>query len=55
MLRNPELPDGFQEVFIGKIYYDGCSMCDFLLIVGGEVKGQCPRNLVLSLKFPSSM
>ena len=55
MLRNPELPDGFQEVFIGKIYYDGCSMCDVLLIVGGEVKGQCPRNLVLSLKFPSSM
>ena len=29
-------------------------MCDFVLIFGGEVTGQCSRNLVLSLKLPSS-
>ena len=30
--KNPQLPDGFQgEVFIGKIWGEGCRMCDFLL------------------------
>ena len=40
------------EVFIGKIWGEGCRACDFLLI--GLRTGQCSRHLVLSLKLPSS-
>ena len=33
MLENPELLDGLGgEVFIGKIWGEGCRVCDFLLI-----------------------
>ena len=35
MLRNHELPDGLGgEVFIGKIWGEGCRIYDFLLIGG---------------------
>ena len=31
--KTPELPEGFQgEVFIGKIWGESCSVCDFLWI-----------------------
>ena len=40
-------------VLTGKIWGEGCRVCDFLLI-GGEVIGQCSRTLVLSLKLPAS-
>ena len=42
--------------FLGESFYRqnlGCRVCDFLLF-SGEVTGQCSRNLVLSLKLPSS-
>ena len=33
VLKNPELPEGCQgEVFIGKIWGEGCRVCDFLLM-----------------------
>ena len=55
MLRKPELPDGFQRtVFIGRIWGEGCRVCDFLpdwLVV---LTGQCSRNSVFSLKLLSS-
>ena len=55
MLRKPELPDGFQRsVFMGKIWGEGCRVCDFLpdwLVV---LTGQCSRNPVFSLKLLSS-
>ena len=35
MLQNPELQDGFEgEVFIVKIWGEGCRVCDFVLICG---------------------
>ena len=35
MLKTPELPDGLgREVFIGKIWGEGCRMYDFPLIGG---------------------
>ena len=43
----------FREEFISKIWGEGCRVCAFLLISGGEVR-RCSRNLVLSLKLPSS-
>ena len=42
MFKTPKVPDGFQgEVFIGKSWGEGCKVCDFLLMVGGEVTGLC--------------
>ena len=53
--KNPELPDGLGgEVFIGKIWSEGCRVCDFLVVGWWEVKGWCSRNLVLNLKLPFS-
>ena len=52
--QNPQFPDGFGgKVFICKIWGEGCRARD-LLLIGGEVRWQCSRNLVLSLKLPSS-
>ena len=31
----------WEEVFIGKIWDESSRMCDFLLLIGGEVTGQC--------------
>ena len=38
----------------GKIWGERCRVCDFLWLVGGEITGWYSRNLVLSLKLPSS-
>ena len=52
-LKNPELSDVFQGgVFKGKIWGEGCRVCDLLLI--GWWWGWFSRNLELSLKLPSS-
>ena len=32
VLKSPEHPNSFQGVFIGKIWGEGCRVCDFLLI-----------------------
>jgi len=50
MLKNPELSDGFGgKVFIG--FWRGLQCMCFL---PSKVSGWCSRNLVLSLKLPSS-
>ena len=70
VLKRPKFPDGFQgRVFIGKIWGEGCRVCNLPQIVGSEVTGWYSRNLdhqssgsnqsgvhmhVLSLKLPSS-
>ena len=49
MLKRPELLKGFQEwVFKGKIWGEGCSVCDFLLV------GWWWGNWVMSLESQSS-
>ena len=37
-----------------KIWGEGCRVYDSFWLVGGEVTGQYSRNLVFSLKLPSS-
>ena len=38
----------------GAIWGEGSRVCDFVLIGWWEARGRCSRNLVLSLKLPSS-
>ena len=52
---HPQLPDGFgREVFKGKFGVKAARCVPFLWLLGGEVMGWCSRNLVLSLKLPST-
>ena len=54
--KNPELSDGFQgKVFVGKIWAEGCKCVTFFWSVGDQVTEWCWRNLVVSLKLPSSI
>ena len=53
MLKTPKFPDGLEEVFIGKIWGEGCRARDFFCLVGGEVTGP-PLNvslLLISISF----
>ena len=54
MLKTAKLPKGFRgRVLVGKIWDKGCRVCDVFsdwLVV----TGWCSRNLVLSLKLPTS-
>ena len=53
--KKPELPDGFQwEVLKGKFRVRLAGCVTFFWLPGGEVTGWCSRNLMLSLKLPSS-
>ena len=55
MLEKPELPMVFREkILYGKLGVKAAG-CDFLLIGWWEITVQCSRNLVLSLKLPSSI
>ena len=54
MLKKIQTLELFGEVFIGKIWGEGFRMWGFLLIIGGAVTGWYSRDIVLSLKLPSS-
>lgn len=44
----------FREEFYKLLWGEGCRVCDFFVVDGGEVTGPWSRNLVPSLKLASS-
>ena len=55
-IERSELLDGLGgRVFKGKIWGEGRRIATFFGLVGVETMGWCSRNLVLSLKLPSSL